>query len=561
MNRKKLLIAIAIVPLIVIWSVMGNHAGAPAGPLATTTFSVTPNTIINEAKQPPATFAVNLTIADVVDLNTWQANVTWNPSMLDYTSNKKGAFLAGNPNDAWHGKPYADATAPITVLTKNATSTTPTFPANWTSPTSAYTSNNNYASCNTNKTNQYYNQFKIPLLSTVSKLEIAVECNTSETDPAQQDKIDFWLSVDNRATWGPPHTADVFKSEILTYYDVTSDSAWTPAQLNSTSFWIKIQYRQVGAVASKISLDWLGVRVTDTLTVTNPVRAWDNNLDSYAGFTYSQRNGFFNVTDYSHFLPYGGDDPISELSPIVQVDFSMKYSATASASGDRYRIVYNAPVIEYTSRVLQDWKSTATALGTYNWTNQIDPNDASWDWSEIAAIRFGVQTNRVGGDATAKFYEYEAWITVTYKRPTTLATTVNQANGYVIIGESTSQGHYPGVDGSGWLCELTFTVQDYGYTALNITNPLTKLLDTARNPISFTATNGYFRNSLTGDITGPEDPPGSGKYPPDGTVNNLDLIYLNKKFGTIDQSADITLDGLVDARDLQALGRNFGRSV
>jgi hypothetical protein len=557
MNKKKLLMALIFVPLIIIWSVVGHYAEAPVGPLATTTFSVTPDTIINEAKQPPATFSVNLTIADVTNLNTWQANVTWDPAMLDYTSYKKGTFLAGNPTDSWHGRPYADVTTPFSLARKNATGTAPFPVGNWSNPLNAANSNNVYATCSTNGKNQYYYTFGISGLSTVSKLEVAVEASTTETNVTKQDKIDFWLSKDNGVTYGPLHTADVFVSEILTYYDVTGDYAWVPNDLINGALKIKIQYRQVGDVATEIKLDWLGVRVTDTLTVTNPTRAWDNNVDSYANFTYSQRNAFFNVTEYSHFLPYGGDDPTAEQSDIVQVDFSMKYSATASGGGtpDRYRIVYNAPVITGTSRVLQDWKSTATALDTYTWTNQIDPNDASWDWSEIAAITFGVQTNRVGGDATAKFNEYEAWITVTYKRPTTIATSVDQTKGYLIIGESTSQGQYPGVDGSGWLAQLTFTVQDYGYTALNITNPLTKLLDTARVEISCTKTNGYFRNGLTGDAN------------LDKTIDVFDILAVKSRWGRTPASPDwireydVNDDKAIDVFDILTVKANWGRTI
>jgi hypothetical protein len=80
-------------------------------------------------------------------------------------------------------------------------------------------------------------------------------------------------------------------------------------------------------------------------------------------------------------------------------------------------------------------------------------------------------------------------------------------------------------------------------------------------------------SQITGDITGPQNPPGSGIYPPDGVVNIRDLHYLGAHYGTNDPVADFTgpenppgsgiypPDGTVDDRDLIPLGANFGNHV
>jgi len=79
--------------------------------------------------------------------------------------------------------------------------------------------------------------------------------------------------------------------------------------------------------------------------------------------------------------------------------------------------------------------------------------------------------------------------------------------------------------------------------------------------------------TIPGDITGPENPIGSGKYPPDGVVNSYDLVYLGKKFGTSDPVADFTgpenpvgsrrypPDGVVNSYDLFELGKNYGKHI
>ena len=141
--------------------------------------------------------------------------------------------------------------------------------------------------------------------------------------------------------------------------------------------------------------------------------------------------------------------------------------------------------------------------------------------------------------------------------------------------------------GPGTLAYVTFRVKGYGISDIHI-------LDTVNDYAMLGGYNiakggyyeitdgfleserlghGFFNNRLAGDITGPENPVGSGLYPPDKKVDGYDLIYLGKKFGTTDPVADFTgpenpvgsgtypPDGIVDGRDLIALGKNFGKSI
>lgn len=89
-----------------------------------------------------------------------------------------------------------------------------------------------------------------------------------------------------------------------------------------------------------------------------------------------------------------------------------------------------------------------------------------------------------------------------------------------------------------------------------------------------------YRTSLVGDITGPENPPSSGEYPPDGTVDTYDLTFVCNTYGDKEgdpnwnesKIADITgpenppasrqfpPDGIIDIYDLAIVSRNYGTS-
>jgi len=89
----------------------------------------------------------------------------------------------------------------------------------------------------------------------------------------------------------------------------------------------------------------------------------------------------------------------------------------------------------------------------------------------------------------------------------------------------------------------------------------------------------FYKTSLVGDLTGPENPI-SQSYPPDGLVNIYDLVFMHEAYGAKQgdvewieyEIADITgpenpfnsnrypPDNVVSAYDLFALGKNYGKS-
>jgi len=534
---------------------------------SSTAVSVDPAVVIDDYALRPtgSNLSVDVRVSDVNNLYAWQVNMSWNPSVLNLSGVVPGSFFPSGGE--WQGRPFLESVTPLTDATKNPASTNPSF-GNWTTPAWAYTSNNQYSTCNVEGREQTYLNYNIPALSFVTKVEVGIESWTLETIWSEQDKIELQVSGDGGATWGQVHVNQVYRTESLLWQDVTSDFSWTSSMLTNANFRVKIKYKQIGATAATISLDWIPVRITgDTLNVENPVRVRDQNLNSYASFCYGQASGNFTVSDFGHNFPNGGMSMVEESSRVVQVDFYMKFAANASALGDRYRIFYTAPLTNDTVYILKDWTSTATVDGTYSWLNQIDPNffidypsTWGWDWDSVSAVQLTVETEKVfGGDPGAKFYEYEAWIVVKYERPVWAASYLEREAGWILYGQMTD-GNYPDVSGSGVLCSFNFTVVGYGCSALKITGTGTKLLKRRSFliplpiRISGGTEDGYFRNGLTGDAN------------LDKSVNVFDILAVKSRWGRTPDSPDwireydVNDDQAINVFDILTVKANWGQS-
>lgn len=303
----------------------------------------------------------------------------------------------------------------------------------------------------------------------------------------------------------------------------------------------------------------------DSISVTNPGNAWDSNDATNAYFRYCPTDGDFRVDTFNT----GGHS-----EAITKVDFKMKYSTTISSKDDVYRIVYYVSP-SATAVVLKGWTRDTTALATFTWLNQAEPNDATWDWTDISNIEFVVEINRVGGaDSGGDFYEYEAWVTVTYTDPapdgisvqpssiidygltagksfyvevmvtnfvdlygadfslsydTSVLTATNvdetgnifidggwtpdyamwtknindtagaggAGKGRIRLSLSEGLGEAYGVDGSGRLANITFTVDALGQSNLHIYYEAGGgLVDSSANDITHDVTDGYFENQV-----------------------------------------------------------------
>lgn len=155
-----------------------------------------------------------------------------------------------------------------------------------------------------------------------------------------------------------------------------------------------------------------------------------------------------------------------------------------------------------------------------------------------------------------------------------LATSVNQTSsealgGVVINATDNVQGssafaesilaNVSGISGGGRLVSVEFNVTGYGCCNLTInvggTLP-TVLLNSTGDSMTFTATNGYFRNKLTGDVTG------------EGEVDISDILKVKyhrsgppEGPGGYERNVDVNDDGDIDISDILLVKANRGRSV
>jgi hypothetical protein len=147
--------------------------------------------------------------------------------------------------------------------------------------------------------------------------------------------------------------------------------------------------------------------------------------------------------------------------------------------------------------------------------------------------------------------------------------------GWILWSETAIGADFPGKTGSGWLGNVTFTVEDYGYSVLDIDQELTYVMIKNHFPpppvyqIDPVRENGQFRNVIPGDIGG--DTPGT---PPDGDVDRYDFGFFAGAYGTsvghpnFDPLADLTgdtagslPDGDVDRYDFGVFAGNYGRPI
>jgi len=150
-------------------------------------------------------------------------------------------------------------------------------------------------------------------------------------------------------------------------------------------------------------------------------------------------------------------------------------------------------------------------------------------------------------------------------------TSIFHDDGYGWAAESVL-GDYVGVNDNGTLFEIEFNIVGYGHTYININvtgSMPTQLINSTFGSIGFGTEDGYFRNTIPGDIQGD-----TGGTPPDGDVDRYDFFAFAGCYGSSEgdpnynfladlqgNTAGTPPDGDVDRYDFFAFATNYGRSV
>ena len=187
------------------------------------------------------------------------------------------------------------------------------------------------------------------------------------------------------------------------------------------------------------------------------------------------------------------------------------------------------------------------AINLFSWQINMSWNTLMFNLSNIIASEFLNRTN-----PTANTTSHE------------LGYVINKADnvtGYTAPMESILGGD-TGVNGSGRLVTVEFLVTGYGCSnlTLSISGILpTTLLNSTIDSMTFTMTDGYFKNKLSGDCSG------------DGYVNSLDNGKVNGHWAPAGGAPEWSLgynrcvdnndDGYINSLDDGVVNGNWGRNI
>jgi flagellin-like protein len=129
----------------------------------------------------------------------------------------------------------------------------------WSSQNKAYTSDNSYATANSDGANEKYSGygFSIPTDATVTKVQIRIDGYVSYNDQ-------FKIEVSTNGGTSFSATTDVYSpgtTEGTHWTDATSWASWTPSMINNNQIQVRITQVKVSSTDT-VYLDWLPVEVT-----------------------------------------------------------------------------------------------------------------------------------------------------------------------------------------------------------------------------------------------------------------------------------------------------------
>jgi len=264
----------------------------------------------------------------------------------------------------------------------------------WTTPTNAYTSNNQYAYTSTANAVQQYGNYGFNFVSgtPIVKVEVGFEAYT-----AGNEEIGITCSWDNGATWAAEYNYTLLTSDpnTVTWVDFTTATTWTPEKLTNGNFRTKTKCVIVGG-AKEVFLDWIPVRVT-YIPLTSPIPDTPLSLVSLVYRGGSKVSGTdLNITG-NNILNVSLTDPLGYLRIETGsgIQIKLDYFRARITNGTEL-IVSNVPTTFIEITFFQLEKGETTGSGTVNVKAQninINTITHSYDTPEntitLSVIKYG----------------------------------------------------------------------------------------------------------------------------------------------------------------------------
>jgi hypothetical protein len=350
-------------------------------------------------------------------------------------------------------------------------------------------------------------------------------------------------------------------AKIEFYVDTKIVGSGGTSAFNEWEVWINVYYYRQSTLSVQTPSGKQRTPFTVNITVADvdSLYSWEFELsynNTYLTATDVVNGTFFPIGNHPHFWKLEVNDAAGRVRAACSLIGDV---AGQDGSGVLAKVYFNVKAPIPPEPQVLDLK--VTKLVGYDYANKrtVSMVHLAVDGTVLLSIR-DVNVLSVTPEVTVAYQGYPRDIEVRVKNEGDLTETFNVTLYYGSYKIGDPQKVTALAPGSTQILTWTWdtTGIPYGVYAISaVADQVPYETNTGNN----VGSGGNIILTIAGDITGPESPPGSGKYPPDGTVNNLDLVYLNNKFGTTDPLADITSNGLVDIRDLYALGRNFGKSV
>lgn len=142
-----------------------------------------------------------------------------------------------------------------------------------------------------------------------------------------------------------------------------------------------------------------------------PEKAYDWNNGTYHNWKVANEPDYFRLSGYT--TTGTGTVPPPAGTNITFVDFGMIwYSGASGGDDDEYRIML---FVGAGFVILQDWTASGNSDPTTTvWLDLTEPNDGTWDTTELGSIQFRIDVRMIGSKDQYTFYLYETWVRVFY---------------------------------------------------------------------------------------------------------------------------------------------------